>query len=220
MPAIVITGGHGSLARAIQEEFLLGPYQVLAPARSELDVRRPQVVSDYFSSREEVINLLINNAGITRDTRLARMSPEAWQETIDTNLSGAWHCCQAFITQLPETAPGHIINISSFSGLAGPAGQANYAASKAGLLGLTQSLAGELGGRDVRVNAILPGFLETKMTRSLAEPLVETYRKAHVLGRFNTVNGVAQFVRFLHESMVNVSGQIFQLDSRLRHPGW
>ena len=107
------------------------------------------------------------------------------------------------------------MNIGSYSALRPPPGQANYASAKAGLIGLTQSLAEEAGKRNVRVNCVLPGFLETKMTGYLDDNIIETARNAHTLGRFNTAADAARFVRFL-DSMPAVSGQVFQLDSRLR----
>jgi len=110
---------------------------------------------------------------------------------------------------------GHIIFISSFSALQPPVGQANYAAAKSALLGMVKSMAVELGGRNVRVNAILPGFLETKMTRGLAPEVQERSRLRHTLGRFNTVEAVSEFIVCLHQKMPHTSGQVFNLDSRV-----
>ena len=142
--------------------------------------------------------------------------PEAeWDGVLDTNLKGAFRCAKAAFRIMLKQRVGHIVNIGSFSGVCPPAGQVNYAAAKAGLIGLTHVLADEGGMRSIRVNCVLPGFLETKMTRDLAPAVIESAKQKHVLGKFNTVDDVARFVTFL-QSMEAVSGQVFQLDSRIR----
>lgn len=208
----VITGGSGDLAGAIRVELENSGYEVHCPGRSELDVTRAGTVTSWFRDRG-AIDLLINNAGIVRDRPVSRMTVEDWDEVIATNLKGAFLCSQAALKTMSKQRSGHIIQIGSYSGIHPPAGQANYAASKAGLIGLTKSLAKEFGKRNIRVNCVLPGFLETRMTGDLSETAVEAARNRHSLGRFNTTAEAAAFVRFL-AGTEHISGQMFQLDSR------
>lgn len=211
-PVVVITGGQGGLGSALADAFASAGWAVYSPGRAELDVTSSESVNAYFESIGAV-DVLVNNAGITRDVPLLKMSEAQWDEVMDVNLNGAARCCRAVVRGMVKRRTGSIINISSYSALSGPAGQTNYSAAKAGLIGLTKSLAKELGGRGVRVNAVLPGFLETKMTDSLAEGVKERARAAHALGEFNTPDQAASFVVNL-VSMTGVSGQVFQLDSR------
>ncbi|MDF1752716.1 MAG: SDR family NAD(P)-dependent oxidoreductase [Verrucomicrobiales bacterium] len=210
---IVITGGRGDLASAFVSEFQGAGFTVFAPGRNELDVTDADAVKQFFSEIGP-IDLLINNAGLTRDTVHSRLTEEDWDVVIDTNLKGSFLCARAALRAFPRKTGGHIINIGSFSAKSPPIGQSNYAAAKAGLIGLTQSLAKEYGKRDIRVNAILPGFLETKMTAALSNNARERIRDRHVLQRFNTTEDAARFAAFLH-TMKHVSGQVFQLDSRV-----
>lgn len=213
----LITGGEGGLAQALRAELETAGFEVLAPGRAELDVTDAGGVKAFFAARVTRLDLLINNAGICQDVAVAKMSEADFDQVVDVNLKGAFLVCQAAVRLMSRQRQGHIVNIGSYSALSGPFGQANYAAAKAGLIGLTQSLAKECGGRDIRVNCVLPGFLETKMTRHLLQD--EAWRtrllEAHALGRLNTPQDAARFVVCLH-SLVNVSGQVFQLDSRVR----
>lgn len=217
MPRVaVVTGGEGTLAGAIvsslRESGRFG--EILTPGRRDLDVTDSDSVRSFFGGVER-IDLLINNAGCHRDGPAAKMTEEDWDEVIDANLKGAFFASREAARKMFRQRTGHIIQIGSFSALVPPAGQANYAAAKAGLIGLTQSLAEELGKRGVRVNCVLPGFLEdTGMTRDLPESVIERARKSHVLGRFNTVDEAAWFLSHL-DQLEAVSGQVFQLDSRL-----
>ena len=210
----VITGGAGGLAKAIQSALQQAGWTVCAPPRGELDVRRPEQISAWFAACGPV-DLLVNNAGITRDAPFLRLAEADWDEVIDTNLKGAFLCSQAAALGMMERKEGHIVQIGSFSALRPPLGQVAYAAAKAGLMALTQSLAEEWGGDNLRVNCILPGFLETRMTEGLSAAVRSSVRSAHGLGRFNVPDEVGRFLVELH-SQGNVSGQIFQLDSRLR----
>jgi 3-oxoacyl-[acyl-carrier protein] reductase len=142
------------------------------------------------------------------------MAETAWQRVLDVNLKGAFLCSQAVCRRMIKQRDGHIINISSSSGRAGQRGQANYAAAKAGLFGLTTSLAREVGSRNVRVNAVLPGVLPTKMTAKRSEAEMQEFAEANALGRINSLDEVARFVAFLAGTK-NISGQLFQLDSRI-----
>jgi 3-oxoacyl-[acyl-carrier protein] reductase len=208
----LITGGEGDLARHIRAELESAGWDVLAPGRAELDVLQPKA----FFAQIDRLDLLINNAGIFRDASLLKMTEEDFDAVLDANLKGAFLCTQAALKLMSRQREGHIINIGSYSALSGPAGQANYAAAKAGLIALTQSTAKEYGPRNIRANCLLPGFLETKMTRHLLEDAEwkESLLSQHTLGRLNTPEDAARFMLMLH-SMPAISGQVFQLDSRI-----
>ena len=133
---------------------------------------------------------------------------------MDVNLDGAFRCARAVVRPMMRQRDGQILNITSYGGRVGRAGQANYAASKAALFGFTQSLARELGSRNIRVNAVSPGFLRTGLVADLTDDQQAAHAAANTLGRFNDVAEVARFVAFL-AGMRNVSGQLFQLDSRI-----
>ncbi|WP_395740353.1 SDR family NAD(P)-dependent oxidoreductase [Prosthecobacter sp.] len=215
-PTAVITGGEGDLAHAIIAELQSAGFTVLAPGRADLDVTRADSVRTFFANLPG-LDLLINNAGVCHDVSVTGMTEADFDHVVDVNLKGAFLTTQAALKQMSRQRHGHIVNIGSYSALSGPAGQANYAAAKAGLIGFTQSTAKEYGARNIRANGILPGFLETKMTRHLlGDPTWrENLLSQHALGRLNTPPDVARFIAFLH-SMENISGQIFQLDSRVR----
>lgn len=209
----VITGGSGSLGRALAEA-LQGPgWMVSALGSRDLDVRNKTDVQRHFSGLP--VDLLVCAAGITRDAPLARLSEEAWDETWDVNFKGALSCVDAVLPGMFAKGTGHIVFISSFSALHPPVGQAAYAAAKAALLGLVADLAARHGSSNIRVNAVLPGFLETAMTASVSERRRAEILGNHVLGRLNTCREAANFIRFLHHEMPHTSSQVFQLDSRL-----
>lgn len=215
-PAIaLITGGAGDLAQAVRVELEGQGWTVHAPSHGEMDVTDKARVQEVISALPR-LDLLVHNAGITRDRRMVNMSEEEFAEVLEVNLKGAFLCTQAALKLMVKQRCGHIVNIGSFSALSGPIGQINYAAAKAGLIGLTQSTAAEYGARGVRANCVLPGFLDTKMTKHLLADEAHHARilSAHTLGRLNTVADAARFIAFLH-SMENVSGQVFQLDSRV-----
>lgn len=214
----LITGGEGGLARNLRETLLAsGRFdEVLAPGRAELDVTRAEEIRDYFTGIDR-LDLLINNAGTLRDSPMLKLSEGDWDAVQSTNLRGAFLCAREAIRLMFRARTGHIVNVGSFSALRPPPGQAAYAAAKAGLIGLTQALAEEVGKRGVRVNCVLPGFLEdTGMTRDLPPEIIERARQDHILGRFNSPEDVAAFIDFLDGRLGAVSGQVFQLDSRLR----
>lgn len=210
---VVITGGEGGLARAIHSAFLAGGHQVLAPGRTELDVTDEAAVKDYFRAHSP--DLLVCNAGITRDAPLAKLRESDWDEVLAVNLRGAANCASAALKGMIRERSGHIVFISSYSAIHPPTGQAAYAAAKAGLIGLGKSLAKEVGPAGIRVNIILPGFLETKMTGSLSPERRDQVKSGHALGRFNTPEAVAAFLLTLHLHLPHTSGQAFQLDSRV-----
>ena len=215
-PIAVITGGEGDLAQSIGAELKQAGFDVVAPGRGDLNVTNADSVKAFFANVKQ-LDLLVNNAGVCRDVSVGKMSDEDFDQVVDVNLKGVFLVSQAAVKLMAKQRSGHIVNIGSYSALSGPAGQANYAAAKAGLIGLTQSIAKEYGARNVRANCVLPGFLETKMTRHLLEDAAwrEELMKTHALGRLNTPQDAARFIVFLH-GLENVSGQVFQLDSRVR----
>ncbi len=154
------------------------------------------------------IDVLINNAGITRDTLLMRMTEQQWDEVIDTNLKSAFNLTKAVQRPMLKARKGSIINMSSVVGVSGNAGQSNYAASKAGLIGFTKSVAQELGSRNIRCNAIAPGFIETEMTAALDEKVVQDWRNSIPLKRGGQPIDVANAVVFLASDMsAYITGQ-------------
>ena len=166
----------------------------------ELDVTSAESVKSAFAEAEKAfgpVEILVNNAGVTKDGLAMRMSPQAWAEVIDTNLTGAFRCIQAAMRGMMKQRWGRIINISSVVGLSGNPGQANYVSSKAGLIGLTKSLAQELGSRNITVNAVAPGFIETAMTQALTEEARAAIAGRIPLGRIGEPSDIAHAVCFL-----------------------
>jgi 3-oxoacyl-[acyl-carrier protein] reductase len=162
------------------------------------------------------IDVLVNNAGVTRDTLIARMSDEDWASVLATNLNGMFHTCRAVARTMLRRRAGAIVNMTSFVGLHGNAGQTNYAASKGGIVGFTKALAKELGARGVRVNAVAPGYIETELTGVLAEELRELIRTNTPLGRLGTPEDVARAVRFLcSDEAAFVTGEVLLVDGGL-----
>lgn len=209
---LVITGGRGGLGRAVIQAFSTPDWQVCAPSREELDLLDQGSIRSVLGSVPA--DLLVCAAGTIRDAPLARMDAPMWAEVFSVNFTAAAACAAAVLPGMIGRGRGHIVFMSSHSALHPPVGQAAYATAKAALLGLTEDLARKNGCHGIRVNAILPGFLETRMTST-----VSAHRKAavladHTLGRFNTPARVAKFIRFLHEQLPETSGQVFQLDSR------
>jgi 3-oxoacyl-[acyl-carrier protein] reductase len=166
----------------------------------ELDVTSVESVKSAFAEAEKAfgpVEILVNNAGVTKDGLAMRMSPEAWSEVMDTNLTGAFRCIQAVMRGMMKQRWGRIINISSVVGLSGNPGQANYVSSKAGLIGLTKSLSQELGSRNITVNAVAPGFIETAMTQALSVDAREAIAGKIPLGRIGSPGEIAHAVCFL-----------------------
>jgi 3-oxoacyl-[acyl-carrier protein] reductase len=209
---VVITGGEGSLAMAIAQAVRHPGWRVEAPAHAELDVACDTAVDAWFSGRR--VDLLVCAAGLTRDAPLGRLDPGSWDEVWNVNFEGSRRCAEAVLPGMRSRGCGHVVFVSSYSALHPPPGQAAYAAAKGALLGLVRDMAWRHGPAGLRFNAVLPGFLETRMTRDLSPKRRAEVLADHALGRFNTVEAVAAFIRFLHFEQPHTSGQVFQLDSR------
>ncbi len=200
-------------ALALEQELLaLGvtakAYQSNAASFAEAEALVAQVLEDFGS-----ISILVNNAGITKDTLLMRMREEDFDTVIQTNLKSVFNLTKAVQRTLLKQRQGSIINMSSVVGVKGNAGQANYAASKAGIIGFTKSVALEIGSRNIRCNAIAPGFIETEMTGKLDEKTVQSWRDAIPLKRGGTPEDVANACLFLASDLsAYITGQVLQVD--------
>ncbi len=179
-----------------------------------------QGFADLFSQinllKNKELNLLVNNAGITRDNLAIRLKESEWDAVLDVNLKGAFFCCQEAIKRMMRQKKSYIINISSIVGITGNAGQTNYAASKAGLIALSKSLAAEYGSRNVLVNAIAPGFIATDMTQKLSDDIKEKILQRISLKHFGSVQDVANLISFLSSGKADyITGQVIGLDGGL-----
>ncbi|HKK64856.1 MAG TPA: 3-oxoacyl-[acyl-carrier-protein] reductase [Clostridia bacterium] len=238
---IVITGGSRGIGEAIAESFVEAGAQVHALSRSEssraaelqekaqaaggtynwhaADITDRPVLEEVLDSilkEEDGIDVLINNAGITRDGLLMRMKDEDWDAVLHTNLSSVYTACKKVIRPMLKARSGTIINISSVVGIMGNAGQANYSASKAGLLGFTKSLAREVASRGIRVNAVAPGYIETSMTEKLNEEARTALSEQIPLGRTGKPAEVASAVLFLaSDDAAYITGQTLVVDGGL-----
>jgi 3-oxoacyl-[acyl-carrier protein] reductase len=229
----IITGASRGIGKGIAEKFIeQGATVVFTYASSEEKARALEAelaakggvakgyksdASDFNAANaliDEVVkefgtvDILVNNAGITRDNLLMRMSEEQWDEIMQVNLKSVFNLTKAVIRPMLKAKKGSIINMSSVVGVKGNAGQANYAASKAGIIGFTKSVAAELGSRNIRCNSIAPGFIETEMTGALDEKVVQQWRDAIPLKRGGTAEDVANTTLFLASDMsAYVTGQ-------------
>jgi len=196
--------------RAAGGRALVAPGDVTNGADVEQVVKR---VVDEFGR----LDVLVNNAGITRDGLLVRMTDEQWRSVLEVNLTGAFLCSRAAAKVMMKQRSGRIINMASVVGVMGNAGQANYAASKAGLIGLTKSLARELAPRGIAVNAVAPGFIVSPMTDALSEDAKQKLFSLIPLGRLGTAEDVAEVVAFLACSGSSyITGQVVQVDGGMR----
>lgn len=242
----VVTGGTRGIGLAISRRLLADGFDLLATYRGDTaaaeaaaaelaqiaDGRRVQVLAADIATGDGAgltietavkefgrIDALINNAGITRDGLIMRMSETDWDEVLDTNLKGAFLTSKAAIRPMMRQRSGRIVNLTSVVGLVGNAGQANYSAAKAGLVGLTKTLAKEVGSRNITVNAVAPGFIETRLTDVLPEANKEFLLKSTPLGRFGTPEDVAGAVAFLVSSdAAFITGHVLTVDGGLFMP--
>jgi len=176
-----------------------------------------KIVFDKIIDENQKIDILINNAGVTKDNILVRMSKEEWDNVIDTNLTGSFNCCKSIIKKMIKQRNGRIINISSIIGINGNSGQINYSASKAGIIALTKSLAQEVGSRNITVNAIAPGFIETEMTQSLSDDTKNNFLNSISLKKFGTTKDIANLVCFLSSDLSSyITGQTIVIDGGIK----
>lgn len=230
---VLVTGASGGLGGALVRAFHEAGHRVAAgwhrhcpedlPAGVRLlslDVDSAASVAAAFAEIERDwsgLDVLVNNAGLTRDAPLWAIRPEDWDAVVRVNLTGAWRCARETARLMGRQGGGCLLQVASHVGLVGAAGQAHYAAAKAGLIGLTLSLARELGPLGIRVNAVLPGVLPTGMTRGVDEAAWVRWRSANVLGRTGRLEEVGRQIVAI-TGMEDVSGQVFALDSRPLRP--
>lgn len=195
-------------ARALENELSANGGVAKGFKSDAADFDQAQELVDKVIEEFGTVDVLVNNAGITRDTLLMRMTEQQWDEVINTNLKSAFNLTKAIQRPMLKARSGSIINMSSVVGVSGNAGQANYAASKAGLIGFTKSVAQELGSRNIRCNAIAPGFIETEMTYALDEKVVQEWRNSIPLKRGGSPKDVADLTVFLASDMSGyITGQ-------------
>lgn len=213
--ATVIVNYNGSAAKAAEvvEEIKANGGQAEAVQCSVADLAKTQEMVNNIIEKYGQLDILVNNAGITRDKLIVGMSEEDFDAVLSTNLKGAFNCIKSVSGQMVKQRSGRIINISSIAGIKGNAGQANYCASKAGLIGLTKSVAKEFGSRGITANAIAPGFIETDMTDVLPENVKAAMGGRIPLKRFGTAKDVAEAVAFLASDQASyITGQVLQVD--------
>ena len=228
----LVTGASRGIGKAIAEELARAGASVVVSYRAgadeaaalaqEIGARAVQAdVSDAESARALVeeagdLDVLVNNAGVTRDGLLVRMSDEDWQTVIDTNLTSCFYTCRAAVRGMMKRRSGSIVNISSIVGLHGNWGQTNYAASKAGIIGFTKALARELGSRNVRANVVVPGYVTSRLTEVLPEDATAAMLENTPLGRLGDPEDVAGAVRFLSsDDAAFVTGAVLLVDGGL-----
>lgn len=199
------------LVQTINEQY--PEVEVVAVQANVADFEQAKQLIDTAVEKFGRVDILVNNAGITKDGLLMRMSEADFDAVIDVNLKGTFNCMRHAIKPMMKQRSGRIINLSSVSGISGNAGQVNYAASKAGVIGMTKSLAREVATRNITVNAIAPGFIETEMTGQLAEATQTTIKGQIPMQRFGQVSDIAQTVAFLSSTAANyITGQVITVD--------
>ncbi len=197
----------------LRNELLAYGVQAIGYQSNAADFKAAEDLMAIILAQFPTIDIVVNNAGITRDNLLMRMTEQHFDEVIATNLKSVFNITKAVQRQLLKQKSGSIINISSVVGVKGNAGQANYAASKAGIIGFTKSVALELGSRNIRCNAIAPGFIETEMTDALNPETVKQWREAIPLKRGGTPDDVANLVVFLASDWSSyITGQVINVD--------
>jgi len=208
--------GNEQAAAEVVEQIRSAGGEAIAVQADIRDVPQAQALIEAAKEAFARIDILVNNAGTTRDTLIMRMSEEDWDVVIDTNLKGAFNCIKAVSRQMMRQRYGRIVNVSSVAGLSGNAGQANYASAKAGLIGLTKTVAKELGSRGITCNAVAPGFVPTDLTASLPEDLIQLAVDRTPLGRTGSAEDMAAAVCFLASDDAGyVTGQVLAVDGGL-----
>jgi 3-oxoacyl-[acyl-carrier protein] reductase len=227
--SVLVTGGNRGIGLAIARAFAEAGDNVAVTYRSgeppdgllgvRCDVTDSASVDQAFAEVEAAhgpVEVLVANAGVTKDQLIMRMTEEEFASVVDTNLGGSWRVAKRASKGMLRRKGGRVVFISSVVGLLGSAGQSNYAASKAGLVGLARSLARELGSRGITFNVVAPGFVETDMTAALADDLQQTYKSQIPLGRFASTDEVARVVYFLaSEDAGYVTGAVIPVDGGL-----
>lgn len=213
---VVVASRTEANAQTVAEEVRAAGGEALALG---VDVSNTEQVEALVASTMEKfgrVDILVNNAGITRDALMMRMAEEAWDSVLDTNLKGAWLCQKAVARPMMKQRSGAVVNVTSIMGITGSAGQTNYAAAKAGLIGLTKSAAKELAPRGIRVNAVAPGWIETAMTADLGDEFKGQSLARIPLARLGTPEDVAAAVRFLcSDDAAYITGQVLVVDGGL-----
>ncbi len=213
--AVVIVNYHGSKEAALEivKEITEKGGTAEAIQCDVADFEASEAFAKQVLDKYKRVDILVNNAGITRDNLIMRMSEQDYEDVLDTNLKGAFHMIRHFSRSFLKQRSGKIINISSVSGLLGNPGQANYAASKAGLIGLTKSVARELASRNIQVNAVAPGFIETDMTKSMTEEARKELSGRIPMGRMGNTGNIADAVVFLAGTGADyITGQVLCVD--------
>lgn len=213
--AVVIVNYHGSKEAALEivKEITEKGGTAEAIQCDVADFEASEAFAKQVLDKYKRVDILVNNAGITRDNLIMRMSEQDYEDVLDTNLKGAFHMIRHFSRSFLKQRSGKIINISSVSGLLGNPGQANYAASKAGLIGLTKSVARELASRNIQANAVAPGFIETDMTKSMTEEARKELSGRIPMGRMGNTGNIADAVVFLAGTGADyITGQVLCVD--------
>lgn len=215
--AIVVTNDlSGCCAEDTLEEVRVLGSDGLAITADVSDPAQVESLVDAVITRFGKVDILVNNAGTTRDNLMMRMPEEDWDLILRVNLKSAWLCSKAVLRPMMRKRYGRIINMSSVSGIAGQAGQTNYSASKAGLIGMTKALAREVASRSITVNAVAPGFIQTKLTESLPQDILDTLVSNIPLGRWGTVDDVSYAVAFLASEQAGyITGHVLSVDGGL-----